>query len=748
MAKEIIKKALNGQNKAIFLTPLRALANELHQNWKNEFDHNTVGIFTGDFGSGKTAKSETYDKSDVMIMTPEKLDACTRFWSHHWHWLPKVDLVIVDEVHLLLDTYRGPRLEGAIKRLRRLNPFARIIMLSATIGNLNELADWIEGIPFKSTWRPIPLTWDFVYFKKPDDKPLLLFETVNRNIKEAKQSLVFVQSRRRAVSLAERLREFGLTSAAHHAGFEHRDRKKIEDKFRKKQTQVLVTTSTLEMGLNLPASQVVLYDVQEFNGQEFKPLSTVSVWQRGGRAGRPGLDTSGEIVLFIPSWQKSGTKEYLQGKFEPIRTSLNKDSQLVEQILTEVASRLSRNAHQLHRNFQTSLALKPVSNKDIDIQLETMLDAGFLRRQADHSLPLEKQLLTATRQGRVAVRHMLSPHTVKTLTLINDISQELSFFDIALVVSSTPDCQPILPVDYEELNTLAAALSAENSFFLGENSRIQGLPISGKRLLSSLKMALLMREWTRHGDLPTLSEKYDLYPFEIKRLFESAIRILVGWVSLFGKVDQDTESNSEGTYSLQKMINVFRVMLDQGLDEEQVTLTFVAGIGPTWARRIVDSGITDIEDLAMSTPDQLIELGHISLKRAELWINTAETLIKEQSAFQFKETRQVNRINGSVKWESSIDPYRLRRSIDLDVQTLSENIFQISGGLEPHLVEVQQHEYYCDCMDFKKGNHCKHILAVEANQNKENILKLRQLINPENLLQKLDLNSLWYGGAK
>ena len=58
------------------------------------------------------------------------------------------------------------------------------------------------------------------------------------------------------------------------------------------------------MGLNLPARQVVLYDLQTFDGTDFVPLSVNTVWQRAGRAGRRGLDTQGEVVLIAPSWDR------------------------------------------------------------------------------------------------------------------------------------------------------------------------------------------------------------------------------------------------------------------------------------------------------------------------------------------------------------------------------------------------------------------------------------------------------------
>src|SRR5207237_260642 len=76
---------------------------------------------------------------------------------------------------------RGARLEGALSRFRRLNPFARFLGLSATLGNSQELATWFDGIAYTSTWRPIPMQWRVIRYRKADEKPTLLLEEVRRN---------------------------------------------------------------------------------------------------------------------------------------------------------------------------------------------------------------------------------------------------------------------------------------------------------------------------------------------------------------------------------------------------------------------------------------------------------------------------------------------------------------------------------------------------------------------------------------
>ena len=161
----------------------------------------------------------------------------------------------MDEFHLLGDPHRGPRLEGTISRVRRLNPFIRWLGLSATLGNRGELADWLGAVDYLSNWRPVPLRWRTVRYRQPADKPELLWQIVTPNLQDGGMSLVFVQSRRRAEEVCAFLQKVGIRAAHHHAGMDGEDRRAVERSFRDREVDVLVATSTLEMGLNLPAAR-------------------------------------------------------------------------------------------------------------------------------------------------------------------------------------------------------------------------------------------------------------------------------------------------------------------------------------------------------------------------------------------------------------------------------------------------------------------------------------------------------------
>ncbi len=139
------------EGKAIYIVPLKALANEKYQEYKELLENTNykVIVSTGD----KDSDSPYLSKYDLIILTSEKLDSLIR---HRVKWLAEIKTVIIDEIHLLNDPNRGPTLEVIITLLKSLIK-PQIIGLSATIGNPKELADWLEAELVIDTWRPVEL---------------------------------------------------------------------------------------------------------------------------------------------------------------------------------------------------------------------------------------------------------------------------------------------------------------------------------------------------------------------------------------------------------------------------------------------------------------------------------------------------------------------------------------------------------------------------------------------------------------
>ena len=133
------------KTKVVYLSPLRALASEKFEEFKKLEKLNLdrkikVAISTGDSDS----TDNKLDDADVIILTNETMDANM---AYQRDWVYEIGLVVSDEIHLIGDDTRGPTLEIVLTRLRSgfigKNP-PKIIGLSATISNSNELADWLD----------------------------------------------------------------------------------------------------------------------------------------------------------------------------------------------------------------------------------------------------------------------------------------------------------------------------------------------------------------------------------------------------------------------------------------------------------------------------------------------------------------------------------------------------------------------------------------------------------------------------
>ncbi|MEM2139345.1 MAG: DEAD/DEAH box helicase, partial [Candidatus Woesearchaeota archaeon] len=94
------------------------------------------------------------DNYDLIVTVSEKLDSLIR---HKANFINRLATIIIDEIHLLNDATRGPTLEVVITILKNLLKNAQFIGLSATIGNPNELADWLNANLVIDDWRPIEL---------------------------------------------------------------------------------------------------------------------------------------------------------------------------------------------------------------------------------------------------------------------------------------------------------------------------------------------------------------------------------------------------------------------------------------------------------------------------------------------------------------------------------------------------------------------------------------------------------------
>ncbi|HII72713.1 TPA: DEAD/DEAH box helicase [Candidatus Woesearchaeota archaeon] len=147
----MLNSILNRKGKAIYIVPLKALASEKYNSFRQRYGNMIkVGMSIGDLDASDPYL-HTYD---IIVCTAEKLDSLIR---HHASWIREIGIVVIDEIHLLNDQSRGPTLEILITILKQLLKDVQLVALSATIGNESELATWLDAGLVHDDWRPVEL---------------------------------------------------------------------------------------------------------------------------------------------------------------------------------------------------------------------------------------------------------------------------------------------------------------------------------------------------------------------------------------------------------------------------------------------------------------------------------------------------------------------------------------------------------------------------------------------------------------
>ena len=344
-----IPRALEG-GKFLFLTPLVALANQKYRDFKKRYQKLGLKVSLRVGMSRITAKEElklpddNIDAADVVVGTYEGLDFLLR--AGRSSQLGNLKTVVVDEIHMMGDEERGPRLKGLIHRLKTLFPDLQVIGLSATVKNPKEIASEFDMKLVEYPLRPVPLERHLIFVRTEEEKNHLMTqlsrtEYQNRSKKGYHgQSIIFTNSRRKTHSIADFLVRRGVKAAAYHAGLSYAKKNRIEKDFGEQKLGVVVTTAALAAGVDFPASQVLFESLTMGN----KRLTPNEFSQMLGRAGRPTYHDQGKVYLLPEVGRSYGDEteetqamELLASDVESVNVTYSEDSQ-VEQFLADVCA--------------------------------------------------------------------------------------------------------------------------------------------------------------------------------------------------------------------------------------------------------------------------------------------------------------------------------------------------------------------------------------------------------------------------
>lgn len=329
LAYEIRKRG----GKGIYVGPLKALAKEKEADWTSDTHHFkdvNLSIITGDFRYTAKRMGEM-EKADLVVMTPEMLASrCRNHKSDKSRFLYDVGTVVFDESHLLTVPSRGDHIEVALMKLADINPNIRIVLLSATMPNVDEICGWVSDLTGRNTYylesdyRPCPLNIHYeTYFdgdRDYDSKELQKIGTACAIVEYYPDDkfLIFTHTKRTGHQMVEHLERYGVKAEFHNADLGLKERLKLEERFKNdKSFRCLVATSTLAWGLNLPARRVIVTGVH----RGLNEVENYDIQQMIGRAGRPKYDPRGDAYILVPESEKPEWIKKLKHK-PPIRSTL------------------------------------------------------------------------------------------------------------------------------------------------------------------------------------------------------------------------------------------------------------------------------------------------------------------------------------------------------------------------------------------------------------------------------------------
>lgn len=304
-------KGKTGGIRCIYITPLRALNRDMLKRME-EYGRAlnvTVGVRHGDTSQAERNR-QSQNPPEILITTPETLQVLftgKRLVQH----LKNIQWVVIDEIHELSNTERGAQMSVALERLTLIAGNYQRIGLSATVGNVENVARFLSGnnrdvvIRKHDTHRdfdisvesPDPDTEDKKLLDKLQSDPdiLAVMKRARNIIENGRSTLFFVNTRETAEWLAARyhLWDENISIEVHHGSLSKENRMEMEDLFKRGEVKALICTSSLELGIDVGSTDMVI----QYNS----PRQVSRMIQRAGRAGhRVGEKIRAKVIATAP----------------------------------------------------------------------------------------------------------------------------------------------------------------------------------------------------------------------------------------------------------------------------------------------------------------------------------------------------------------------------------------------------------------------------------------------------------------
>lgn len=615
----MLHSVLDG-GKAIYIVPLRALASEKFERFSQFRSLGIkVGISTGDLDT----RDDYLGSNDIIVVTSEKMDSLMR---NDVAWVREITVIVIDEIHLIDSANRGPTLEIAIAKLRRANPNAHILALSATISNADEIAKWLDAVSITSDWRPVDLKEGVLYdgmihfgdekrpiFDHKDGTISLVMDT----LKDGGQCLVFESTRRFSEKTAEKigkavvkvleddtrekLKDIGNEirassgtelgerlaktvengSAFHHAGLKTEHRRLVESGFKDNLIKIITSTPTLAAGINLPARRVVIKNYRRYEPNRGSvPIPVLEYKQMCGRAGRPELDPYGESVLIAKGPEEFDwlMNNYVNGRIEDIWSKLGTENALRTHILSLIAGRVAETRSELMKFLGETFYAFQQNTWDLERIVDKMLHMLYEKDMICESNL--NQGIAATELGRLVSRLYIDP--LSASTIIEGLKARPSVPDIGLLhlICKTPDIN-LLYLKSKDYSWIRDYVYDNYNKFVEVPDEFSN---DFEWFLSEVKTAVLINDWITEKEENEITLKFGVGPGDIRSIVEISEWMMHSTVQLSNFLRLETTP----------MARELSIRIKYGVERELLDLLRIRGVGRVRARRLYNAGYNSV----------------------------------------------------------------------------------------------------------------------------------------------------------
>jgi helicase len=591
------------KKKAIYLSPLKSLSQEKINDWlsdKHHFSDLKVAICTGDYRSKEDKKK--LESADIIIMTFEMLSSMSRnFKSDKNQFLRETGLLAIDEFHNISEENRGSHLEAGIMKFTDINPDSRLLLLSATMPNVEEIGKWVCHITNKDTYylssnyRPCKLNIHYEKYEESkwgyDDNER---EKINQALKIVKKYpndkfICFTHTKRTGEAMWKTLKNANIICEYHNSDLPKEKRISIEDRFRNDPNlRVLVATSGMSQGINAPARRVVILGVH----RGLKTVKNHEIQQECGRGGRPKYDPEGDAYILLPYKNFAKWMEWVKTP-EPIQSQICDPKILAFHLIGEIHHGDIRTMEDVYAWYSRTLALIQKKKLDDDIiekVMNSLIKSGCLIE--------EDGQYKVTSTGIVASMFYYSPQDV------SDLYRNFS---------------KVFERDKQDYDTwVAMALGNTDSLRTGIVTSIERTEVDAFRLeVEDIEKPLTGKSGFTDG---AIKAGYCYYMMMNGKSSPAMTGIMRGLYSDSGRVLEvlSTLNTMGGKWEKAEWIKRLNLRITHGVGEELLDLVVLKGIGRVKAKRLWAAGLKTLKEVSENSTKVITALNCSKEKAHEI----------------------------------------------------------------------------------------------------------------------------------